>query len=294
MRALSPLRYPGGKWRIAPFIERLIQINGLVGREYVEPYAGGCSLALTLLEHEVVSRVHLNDLDEAVYSFWWSALNRPDDLVDLIRATPINPDEWQKQRSVYRDGLRNSRLQLGFSMLYLNRTNYSGIMNGGMIGGKAQAGVYTIDARFNRSSLVQRVTALAAKRDRISLYNEDAVSFVKRMSLSGDFLAYFDPPYYRAGAALYLNAYTTSDHSSVKAAVQSLSCPWIVSYDDVKEIRVLYKGVRNRKISLLHTARSSHVGKEVVFFSDALRIPRLKAPHVIEHQTCLMPVDKVR
>lgn len=277
MNAVSPLRYPGGKWRIARFVKRLLEMNGLVGREYIEPYAGGGSLALTLLEQEVVSKVHLNDLDEAIYSFWWAVLYKPNELIELIRSTPINPDEWQRQRSIYKGGVQDSRLRLGFAMLYLNRTNHSGIMNGGMIGGKMQNGPYRMDARFNRESLAARIVALAAKRERISISNMDAMQVIEHLHGMRDCFVYCDPPYYRAGAALYLNSYSASDHFAVRESVQSLNCPWMVSYDDVPEIRRLYRGVPCRKISLLHTARRSHVGKEVVYFSNELRIPRLAA-----------------
>ena len=70
-----PLRYPGGKRRLANFIKMIIYSNKLLEGEYVEPYVGGASIALSLLYEEFVGKVFINDLDKSVYSFWYSVLN---------------------------------------------------------------------------------------------------------------------------------------------------------------------------------------------------------------------------
>src|SRR5208283_6182105 len=151
MRDASPLRYPGGKWRMSAFFERVIRLNGLSGTQYVEPYAGGASLALSLLFKEQVSEVFLNDLDPAIHAFWHSVLTRNRDFIQLVDVTPVTPDEWSKQKAVYAKGSVAGKFALGFATFFLNRTNHSGILNGGMIGGRTQSGPWKINARFNRS-----------------------------------------------------------------------------------------------------------------------------------------------
>jgi DNA adenine methylase len=273
MRDASPLRYPGGKWRIAPFFERLIGLNGLTRSSYIEPYAGGASLALSLLFGNQVSEVYLNDLDPAIHAFWSAALKRNKDLRDLIRATPVTPEEWIRQRSIYNKGRSAGPLALGFSTFFLNRTNHSGILNGGMIGGKKQTGMWKVDARFNKTELLRRIERIGTFKNRIYLSRLDAVDFLARVGPPRDSFVYLDPPYYRAGAQLYLNAYGHDDHTAVRESVRSLKAPWVVSYDEVPEIRKLYRGVKFRQIELLHTARHSRLGKEILFFSSQLRIP---------------------
>lgn len=279
MRSASPLRYPGGKWRLTPFFERLIALNGLSNYEYVEPYAGGGSLAVSLLFSGSVSHVHLNDLDPAVYSFWWSALNRTEELVRLIRLTPLTIKEWKKQRIVYSNGLSAGRLALGFATFYLNRTNHSGIMNGGVIGGKKQEGMWTIEARFNKPELERRIQLISVYRNRIHISCQDALKYLQNSRFSSRTLVYLDPPYYRAGKDLYLNAYTTADHKEVRAATKQLNHRWVVSYDDVPQIRRLYRGSASRRVTLLHTARTTRIGKEVMYFSSRLKIPRVHSTH---------------
>jgi len=279
VRTASPLRYPGGKWRIAPFVSRLLQINDLVGREYVEPYAGGSSLAISLLLQGLVSKIHLNDIDPAIYSFWWSVLNMPDSMAELIADTPLTIDEWRRQKSIYSSGLQAGRLPLGFATLYLNRTNHSGIMNGGPIGGTRQTGIWKMDARFNRNELRRRIEKIASHRKFIRIYRKDALAFLTDHPFSHDAVVYMDPPYFGQGKALYYNAYDLSDHVSVKTFADQFKCPWLISYDDVGEIRRLYRGHRSRRISLLHSARTVHIGSEIMFFNGSLRIPRISIPH---------------
>lgn len=276
MRDASPLRYPGGKWRFSDFLSRLIKSNGLAHCPYIEPYAGGASMGLSLLFQDVVSEIHLNDLDPAIYAFWHSVVHRNRDFIDLLAATPISTDEWKKQKLIYARGLKAGRLELGFATFFLNRTNHSGILNGGMIGGKAQRGKWKIDARFNVPELRRRIERIGTFKHRIFLYQQDALKFLKHRRWPRKSLKYLDPPYYSVGNRLYLNGYSAEDHALVSRYVLSLESPWVVSYDNVVQVRNLYRDVRSRRMTLLHTARAARMGKEILFFAHCVRIPSLQ------------------
>jgi DNA adenine methylase len=273
MRNASPLRYPGGKWRLARFFERLIDLNYQQPPVYVEPYAGGASLALSLLFAGKVSEIHLNDLDPAIHAFWYCVLRHHRLFSTLVERTPVTAHEWERQKTIYAQGLRAGRFALGFATFFLNRTSYSGILNGGMIGGKAQKGTCKIDARFNRAELVRRIGEVAGFEKKIHLSCEDATSCLSAYRHRRGVLCYLDPPYYRAGRHLYLNAYRPADHAAVREWLLKLKSPWVVSYDDVPEIRSLYRGHRLRRLRLLHTARTLRQGHELMFFSSQLRLP---------------------
>lgn len=275
MRTASPLRYPGGKWRVAPLFDRLISLNRLDDGRYVEPYAGGAGLALSLLLAGRVSEIHLNDLDPAIYSFWSCVLTRSNDLIEFIEHVPVTPDEWVRQKEIYTRAAGVSKFALACATFFLNRTNHSGILNGGMIGGKTQTGAWRLDARFNRSELATRVRRIVAVRSRIHISCMDALDVLKQFHRAKRTLIYLDPPYYGPGHHLYMNAYGHDDHVKVRDRVLSSPVPWIVSYDDVPQIRRLYRPMRCRQLRLLHTARSARDGAEVLFFADCLRIPRL-------------------
>jgi DNA adenine methylase len=286
MRDASPLRYPGGKWRVTPLFERIISRNRLENCHYIEPYAGGASLALSLLFTGRVAEIHLNDLDPAVYAFWHCVLERNREFVQLLGETQVTTEEWRRQKAIYAAGRAAGGLALGFATFFLNRTNHSGILNGGMIGGKRQLGEWRLDARFNRPELERRIKRIGAFKTRIHLSRRDAVEFLLSQDLPKRSLVYLDPPYYRAGRDLYFNAYEPADHAVVRRCVGALTTPWIVSYDDVPEIRRLYRDVRYRRLTLLHTARSARPGKEILFFAPDLEVPRgfsLGPPHSRQH-----------
>ena len=220
---LSPLRYPGGKRRLAPMVVRLLEENQLRGIDYVEPYAGGAAIALALLFGEHAATVHINDLSRPVYAFWHTVLNHTADLTQRVANVRLSMREWRRQRAIY-DGQEKADLaDLGFATLFLNRTNRSGIIGGGVIGGKAQRGEWRIDARFNRSDLVERIRRIGRYRSRIRLYQHDALEFTKTIipTLGSNTFTFFDPPYIENGEDLYLNNYDVDGHQELAFGVGS-------------------------------------------------------------------------
>lgn len=267
------MRYPGGKWRLLAFFQQFVEKNFDAKPAYIEPYAGGASLALGLLYSSTVKNIWINDFDPAIHACWESILSEPERFCSLIRSVPLSVDEWARQKRLYRSGTTIDRFTLGFATFYLNRTNHSGILNGGMIGGKAQQGQWGIDARFNREELVRRVEKIAEHKDKIKLTGIDAAELVSKLRPAKSSLVYLDPPYVRAGPALYMNSYDRDDHAHVKAAVTRMGRTWIVSYDNHELVRKLYRDYRVRRIELLHTARTARYGREVLFFSQGVSIP---------------------
>src|SRR5215218_6813135 len=90
----SPLRYPGGKRKVANFIKLLMLENDLVGHAYAEPYAGGGSVALSLLYEEFASEIHINDLNQSVFAFWNAVLNETEALCRRISDVTVTMQEW--------------------------------------------------------------------------------------------------------------------------------------------------------------------------------------------------------
>jgi len=283
MKFYSPLRYPGGKSKLAKFIALLCKENQITGSggHYVEPYAGGASVALFLLLEGHVSEITVNDSDRAIYAIWHTILNDTEKFVAKVRRTPVDLDTWKKCKDVQRRKDTATLFDLGFSTFFLNRTNVSGIINGGVIGGLGQGGKYKIDCRFNKKELIHRIRTIAAHRDSIHLYNLDAVELIKQIGRKSvtPTIFYFDPPYYLKGESLYLNAYEHSDHEDVSKAIGNIKgARWVVSYDSTEEIKMLYRNYRTMEYSLLHTARTARMGAEVLFFSRNLILPAIEDP----------------
>jgi DNA adenine methylase len=264
----------------------IISQNNLLDGDYVEIFAGGAGIAWSLLFEEYVRRVHINDLNKSVMAFWQSILENTDEFCRLTQDTPITMEEWYRQQRIQANPDNHSTLELGFSTFFLNRTNRSGILKGGVIGGKEQSGEWKIDARFNRKDLVQRIQRIGRYSNRIRLYNSDASDFITKTlpSISSRSLVYLDPPYFNKGQELYENHYNKEDHAYIANLVFNIKQPWIVSYDATPEIMKIYNNYQNIRYSISYSARERYAGSEVIFYKEGLKVPdtddpiRLKLP----------------
>jgi len=290
----SPLRYPGGKGMLSNFMKLVFLKNALLDGHYVELYAGGAAIAWSLLFDEYVRHVHINDIDAAVFAFWVCVLNHTEELCKKIHDTPINMRTWQRQRSILDQPADHSQQELGFAAFFLNRTNRSGIMRGGVIGGKAQNGSWRLDARFNKKDLNARITRIARYASRISLYNVDAAKLLRELvpKLPAQSLLYLDPPYYIKGKDLYEHHYTDSDHKTICHLLTSIhDRAWIVTYDNTPRVLRLYRGCRRIRYDLSYSAQDRYFGSEVMFFSNSIVHPRVLHParisaYDIRHISC--------
>jgi len=276
MKFYSPLRYPGGKNKLAKFIALICEKNNINGH-YVEPYAGGASVALYLLINGYVKEITINDLDRGVYAFWYSVLNDTEKFCKKIKNTKITVENWEKFKKIHANAGNAKLFDLGFATFFLNRTNRSGLIDGGVIGGKTQKGKYKIDCRFNKKELIERINIIASYKKKIHLYNLDASDLIDKIQQENknpNAIFYFDPPYYLKGPSLYMNYYNEYDHEEISRKIQKIkNMRWIVSYDNVPEIRKLYKNFRKKEYSLPYNAHTIKTGKEVLFFSRNLLIP---------------------
>lgn len=276
MNRFSPLRYPGGKGKLAAYLSEIITLNGIQGASYVEPFAGGAAVALELLFSELVSEIHINDMDPCVYAFWTSVVHDNAALVDLVLNTPVTVESWLAAREVKRAPELHSTLELGFATFFLSRTNRSGIINGGVIGGLDQSGKWKIDCRFNKEELISRLRRIGFFKSRITVHCEDGGKLVSLLgrSIGSRSLFYIDPPYYVKGASLYRNHFHHEDHVALRDVVARLEQRWVVSYDDVDEIRQMYSSFEMEGFGIDYTARSYARGSEVMIFSSNLVRPR--------------------
>ena len=248
--------------------------NGLAGGHYFEPYAGGAGLALVLLLDGVVECIHINDADPAIAVFWRVMVEQSDELAAMVADADVSIDAWHHWRAVMNGVVEASELERGFATLFMNRTNRSGILKGGVIGGKAQSGDYKLDARFMRDEICARIRRVGAMSHKIKVYEEDAHGLLARCHqfLPLKSLVYLDPPYYVKGAGLYRNFYQHRVHERIARLVASsrFRRPWVVSYDNAPEIKEMYSASRSVTYGLNYTAQVRYVGDEVMFFSNRL------------------------
>ncbi len=273
----SPLRYPGGKNKIADLVKLIIRKSDVNGT-YIEPFAGGAGVALNMLLNGVVENIVINDYDKAIYSFWRALKEDGGRFVELIEKTPVTIDEWHKQKNIYLNSNKYS-LELGFAAFFLNRTNRSGILTAGPIGGYEQKGEYSIDVRFNKESLLVKIDKILKQKKHIKVYNKDIRAFIIDVmpKYTDNSFVYFDPPYYNKGQQLYKNFLTPVDHSQIAQMIfDKVESPWIVSYDDVLGIEKLYSNYAIKRFDVNYSAANTGMASELLVFSDPNLCPTEK------------------
>lgn len=278
----TPLRYPGGKGRLTPFIKEVLKCNGILSNAiYVEPFAGGAGVAINLLLSNDIKEIYINDKDRAVYAFWYAIIHYHKRFIQKIIDTEVTIDEWYKQKEIQDNKGNESLFNLGFSTFFLNRTNRSGILKAGVIGGKKQNGQYKLDVRFNKKDLIGRINNIYKSKNKIHLFNLDAKEFlyniVEKLDTNRTFV-YIDPPYYEKGQTLYMNYFNHQDHEDLLKVIKKLKCHWIVSYDHTEEILKMYNGFSEIKYPLRYTAGIKYHGSEIMFVGENTKYPNVQSP----------------
>lgn len=272
----SPLRYPGGKGKLAEFMKYMIDQLGHSGGTYIEPFAGGAGIAIELLLRGIVSRIVINDYDKGIWSFWKAVLTESERFITELAVVPLTMDEWNRQRDICLTRNDKYSFELGFATFYMNRTNRSGIIKGGVIGGMDQSGSWKMDVRFNREELIQRIERIAERKLDIKLYNKDINSFITRYIplYEENALVYFDPPYFKKGKQLYMNYFQFEDHVRIESTIKDyVKCDWIITYDDAPEIENIYRDYLMCLYDLNYSVSSKCKASELIIFKDGIRVP---------------------
>ncbi len=215
----------------------------------------------------------------------------------MIENCDITMENWMFQKQIQKNKENEDLLKLGFSTLFLNRTNRSGIIKGGMIGGKLQEGNYKLDCRFNKTEIINKIKLIGQFKDYIEVLSLDAKDLIENEILKSNpesTVIYFDPPYFEKAESLYMNYYKEIHHKEVSDSIFKIkNYKWIVSYDDHPFIEELYKDYRSKKYSFNHSAFSARDGKEILFFSDCLNIPDLSESNPINFKMRIIKGKKV-
>lgn len=272
----SPLRYPGGKGRLGPWLADVLHKNELNGGWYIEPYAGGAGSSLFLLLKGYVQHIVINDADPIIFAFWESIVNSAQEFEQLVWDTPVTMESRNEMMKRLDKPERYSCLELGFAGFFLNRTSHSGILRGGVIGGKKQSGKYKLNARFQKKDLVARIREISLHKSQITVTQMDAFELLTTVEpgLPGKCLAYLDPPYYMKGSQLYQNYYQHQDHEKIAYFTANSKMPLLITYDDCQEIRELYDGMEQTMFSVIYSTHMARPCASEILIHRNLKIPK--------------------
>lgn len=273
MNNFSPLRYPGGKAKIYSVVKDIIIKNNLSHKIYVEPFSGGFGLGLKLMFNGDIERFIINDYDRHIYAFWKCVFQYTKELIKRIEIVDITIEEWNKQKEVYNNHEKYSLIDVGFSTLFLNRTNYSGILMSGPIGGFSQRGKYKLHCRFNKKRLIETINKISSYKNKVKVYNKDAIKLIRKLKSNENKVFYnFDPPYVNKGAELYLNSFVEKDHRELKDEINNIRTEWIMTYDNVGLVKGLYSEYEQSELKLTYSVGSKRKEKELIISCIGLNI----------------------
>lgn len=282
----SILRYPGSKARFCEFITKTLALNIGKPRLFVEPFCGGASVSIALLENGTVDAVAINDIDPLISNLWSVVFSKSNAiwLANQVETVPLTIAEWRRQKALTPSSAKEAALKC----LFLNRTSFNGIIHqSGPLGGWGQKNI-KIDVRFNREKLAQRILELSAMRGSVTVANQSWMPFCKRFSKDKSSIFYLDPPYYHKAEQLYGYVFDEVGHKKMRDFLHGFDSPWLLSYDDAQEVRDLYKEV-STKARVIDSTYSTHplggrafIGRELIY-TNMKRLPapaKANATHV--------------
>lgn len=270
-RYLSPLRYPGGKTRMAGFLAHTFDhLPSVMDVEiWLEPFGGGAGAALKALRDHDVPEAWIVEANPALAAFWKVAVNDPYDMAAWVENTAPSLPVFYAARDTVEASLAGESVDtvaLARAAFIVNRCSRSGMLVPGVgpMGGKAQSGATKLTDRWNPTGLAARLRALAPLSDRITVHAGDGIAFLEDLPDSGivdEVFVFADPPYIGAGNALYARGMDDDLHSRLARALHALP-HWVLTYDAHPKVVQLYEGMEIAEFDIPHSAGRSRIGKE--------------------------------
>ena len=267
---LSPLRYPGSKAGLTPWMTSFLTTNHQLGKQFVEPYAGSAALGLNLLANNIISSLMLFERDPLLYSFWFSVFNRTEKLISIIHEFSPSIETREKLNWLRdEDHVIDDIELMGFAGLLFNRTGFSGVLGAGPIGGSNQASIYAVDCRFNKRTIIDRIRDISKYSTQVEIYFGNAMQALEDANNSDNSnrIFYIDPPYYVQGPKLYRYSYSFSDHFNLASTLQKSQYSWVLSYDDHPAIRHFYREFPIFEPEFRYSSKIPKKERELIFTS---------------------------
>jgi DNA adenine methylase len=236
----SPFRYPGGKTWLVPRIRQWLRSYLFRSQKFIEPFAGGAIVGLTVAFERLAESVILVERDEQVASVWQTIINAPDGpewlakkIIDF-RLTP------ESARRLIASSPKAAR-ELAFKTIVQNRVSHGGILaeGAGLIkNGENGKGIIS---RWYPSTLKRRILDIAKVRDHIKFIRGDGFKVIEKYSNEINAVYFVDPPYTaskkKAGARLY--KYHQVNHENLFELMSKVKGDFLMTYDDADEVRAL-------------------------------------------------------
>ena len=234
----SPFRYPGGKTWLIPRFRAWMRSLRRRPRTFIEPFAGGGAIALTVAMENLAERVVMSEIDPSVAAVWKVIIHGDyPALVAKIMRFQISRETVIEALSEAPKGLVNR----AFQTIVRNRVQRGGILAPGASLVKRGENGKGVGSRWYPLTLARRIAAIAEVRNRIVFRQADGMEIIAG-HVDDPSAAYFvDPPYTAGGKRAGTRLYTFSrlDHAKLFELLAQARGPAMITYDDAAEPRVL-------------------------------------------------------
>jgi DNA adenine methylase len=208
--------------------------------EFIEPFAGGGIVSLTVAFEELADRITMVELDEQVASVWQTILGGDgaklsEQIVNFV-VTPESVATVLGQRCT-------TPFENAFRTIVRNRVSRGGILAPGAGLVKYGENGKGLVSRWYPATLRKRILDIASIRDRISFIQGDGLEVVRKHLTCANFAFFMDPPYTAAGKKAGSRLYTHAilNHDELFRTTSALEGDFLMTYDNTPEIDELAK-----------------------------------------------------
>ena len=235
----SPFRYPGGKTWLVPRIRQWLHASPSRPALFIEPFAGGGIVSLTVAAERLADHVIMVELDNDVAAVWQTILDPIGNewLAQNILAFDLTHEHVKTFLACVPTTVRERALQT----IVKNRTVHGGILAPGSGLLKRGEDGRGIASRWYPQTLAHRIRALLAYRERLTFIHGDGLATLDAYTDDDRAMFFIDPPYTvagkgkRAGRRLYLHH--TLDHARLFHTACHLQGDFLMTYDDALAVR---------------------------------------------------------
>jgi len=232
----SPFRYPGGKTWLVPRIRQWLNSLPNVAQEFIEPFAGGGIVSLTVAFEKLANHVTMVELDDQVAAVWQTILSGDAEwLAEEIIKFEITADAVREILSNEPRSLKHK----AFQTIVKNRVNRGGILapGAGMIkqGEKGKG----LKSRWYPETLKRRILQIAEIRDRITFIPGDGLEIITQNIHRHNVVFFIDPPYTAAGkkAGHRLYQYAQLNHEKLFQLASQMAGEFLMTYHQSQAVK---------------------------------------------------------
>ncbi len=233
----SPFRYPGGKTWLVPRVRQWLT-SVLRPAEFIEPFAGGGIISLTVAAENYADHVTMIELDEQVAAVWKTIVEgRGEWLAARILEFELTPESLKEALSK----AAPSNQERAFQTILKNRTFHGGILAAGSAPLKVGENGKGVRSRWYPETLKRRILEIDTFRKQITFIEGDGLKTIEENLHRTDTVFFIDPPYSAAGKRAGRRLYTCFDlnHEKLFSLLGRIAGDFLMTYENAHEIKEL-------------------------------------------------------